>query len=148
MKFKTNYILSNFLLMQNTKKHQVRTELWMCSNFPCTPLTPTPSLLHWFHTLCLCNSSQIILWQVSKGWQGQTALVLTPWEGHAKPRDGPGTAETAQGTEFWQPVTQPYKDQGKPSSELQNRRNLIEVDTYTEETEVRTEHGTTGSASF
>lgn len=50
-------------------------------------------------------------------------------------RDVPGTAEAAQGTEFWQPSTQPYKDQGKPSSELQNRRNLIEVDTYTEKQE-------------
>lgn len=44
-------------------------------------------------------------------------------------RDAPGTAEAAQGTEFWQPSIQSYKDQGKPSSELQNRRNLIEVDT-------------------
>lgn len=47
-------------------------------------------------------------------------------------RDAPGTVEAAQGTEFWQPGTQPYKNQGKPSSEPQNRTSLIEVDTYTE----------------
>lgn len=58
-------------------------------------------------------------------------------------RDAPGTAEAAQGTEFWQPGTQPYNNQGKPSLELQNRTSLIEVDTYIENRTVRTEPGAT-----
>lgn len=42
----------------------------------------------------------------------------------------------------------PYKEQGKPSSELQNRRNLIEVDPYTEETKATTEPGITQRLSI
>lgn len=56
-------------------------------------------------------------------------------------RDAPGTVEGAKGLSFGKQA--PYKDQGKPSSDLQNRRNLIEVDPYVEETKARTEPGTT-----